>query len=739
MSSQLLDKKIDVLWLVEHVARELDVACAVKAIAECKYGLKIEIRNLYQHIKEYLVEFEPKVVVHPYVYFVKGALATEDIFERWPDAVHVNAAWEQIHYKAHKKIKAPSDDIAKKGVIHFAWGDFYRDYLLEHGVPSDKIVNNGHPAYQLYKEPYRSFFSGRTELSRLFGLDHSKRWIFVPENYRWAFAQKKLDFFVSLGGDREELTDLVNFSIPSLKSLLLACLAASKHNDLEIIFRPRPAISTSRILDFFKSQIGEDTGNIKFIKEGTVREWILASDQVVSSYSTSLLEASTAGKPAWMYEPLPIPDSLHCEWYEYAPRLKTPEEFVEICGTGNFSTHCVPLADWVRKNLISGYDPIERLASELSRLSGSTTSGYRVGNLPSNLIQRKYYNQDSHEMDSFSAMEVSDLGKRWTKHLYDIETTANKNNNNEAMPIINKSMDRNDLLTPEAISLTNELNSLIREIYQHGIAPSSWVGTRPKNPIQKAKLGLKERLYSLLGNRHTGKYLVDEGEAKALDRGYVQRLHYQPLDCAEDDLRYPWFLYWEIYWVLHYMRPRLIPGMRLLDAGGASSLFTCFMASKGYEMHSVDLNESLLAHGSCIAKSMGWETMHSYCMDMRKLEFSDESFDHAFSICVFEHLDFDVKQAALSEIARCLKPGGILSLTFDYKNPAPGVVGIGKDPSPRNAIRSEADIHRSFLGTGHFELIGNPVFKDNGFSYLQHPTFDNLPYSFGAVFLKKLP
>ena len=104
---------------------------------------------------------------------------------------------------------------------------------------------------------------------------------------------------------------------------------------------------------------------------------------------------------------------------------------------------------------------------------------------------------------------------------------------------------------------------------------------------------------------------------------------------------------------------------------------------------------------------------------------------------MFEHLDFDVKQAALVEIARCLKPGGILSLTFDYRNLAPGVVGIGKDPRPRNALKSEADIHRSFLGTGHFELVGNPVFEDNEKSYLQHPTFDNFPYSLGAVFLKK--
>lgn len=413
-------KKIDVLWLVEHVARELDVACAVKAIADHKYGLNVEIRNIYQHIKDYLVEFEPKVVVHPYVYKVKGALATEDVFERWPNAIHVNAAWEQIHYRANKIIKSPSDDIAKNGVIHFAWGDFYRDYLLLHGVPAEKIIVTGHPAYQLYREPYRRVFRDRAELGRRYGLDTNKQWIFVPENYRWAFAQKKIDFFVSLGGERAELMALIDFSIPSLKSLLGACLEVSKGNNVEVIFRPRPAVHTSRILKFFKSEVGKDTGNVKFIKEGSVREWILASDQVVSSYSTSLLEASVAGKPAWMYEPLPIPDSLHCDWYDYAPRLKTPEDFVRICNDSGPDRRGTLLADWAHRNLVPGPDPIELIAAELNNLCGRTVTGYSVGTLPKDLMEKEYFNKDSHEMDSFSPTEVRDLSTRWARHLYGV-------------------------------------------------------------------------------------------------------------------------------------------------------------------------------------------------------------------------------------------------------------------------------------------------------------------------------
>ena len=149
-------KDCDILWLVEHVARELDTACAIKAIIENNYDISIEIKNIYYHAEEILSSYRPKVVIHPFFYFVDGALATEDYVKMWPHATHLNLAWEQIHYKAHLEIKAPSDEFSQRSVIHHAWGDFYEKYLLDAGVPDNNIFVNGQPVYQLYKAPYRN-------------------------------------------------------------------------------------------------------------------------------------------------------------------------------------------------------------------------------------------------------------------------------------------------------------------------------------------------------------------------------------------------------------------------------------------------------------------------------------------------------------------------------------------------------------------------------------------------------
>jgi ubiquinone/menaquinone biosynthesis C-methylase UbiE len=133
---------------------------------------------------------------------------------------------------------------------------------------------------------------------------------------------------------------------------------------------------------------------------------------------------------------------------------------------------------------------------------------------------------------------------------------------------------------------------------------------------------------------------------------------------------------------------------------------------------------------------MGW-SLHSYCMDMTDLSFPDAWFDHAYSICVFEHLDAALRQEALKEIARVLKPGGVLSITFDYGGPGVHLAGRGPDHTPENLIRTPADVARHFYSLDLLEPVGEASFHDNGKRYLLWPEEPMEPYTFGAVFLRR--
>jgi SAM-dependent methyltransferase len=126
-------------------------------------------------------------------------------------------------------------------------------------------------------------------------------------------------------------------------------------------------------------------------------------------------------------------------------------------------------------------------------------------------------------------------------------------------------------------------------------------------------------------------------------------------------------------------------------------------------------------------------------MDMTDLQFEDAYFDHAYSICVFEHLDAKLRQGALREIARVLKPGGILSITFDYAAPGVHLAGKGPNYEPGNLIRTPDDVSRTFLSCDAYEPVGNAQFADNGKRYLAWPDDPEQKYTFGAVFLRKKP
>jgi len=102
-------------------------------------------------------------------------------------------------------------------------------------------------------------------------------------------------------------------------------------------------------------------------KAETVRDWILASDVVISSYSTSLIEAAVACKPIYMVEPVPIPESLQCDWYEFVPRIYASAEFKEAClALTENGDH--ELRRWTEESMLANGDPITGLADFIGHL-----------------------------------------------------------------------------------------------------------------------------------------------------------------------------------------------------------------------------------------------------------------------------------------------------------------------------------------------------------------------------------
>ena len=239
-------------------------------------------------------------------------------------------------------------------------------------------------------------------------------------------------------------------------------------------------------------------------------------------------------------------------------------------------------------------------------------------------------------------------------------------------------MDFEDVVTPQAIIIIEELNELIIQLKKQDIKISSWYGC-----------------FDLKGNKDSFEYI---------NRGY----NYKALENSIDDKNFPWFLYWEIIWLI--VNNNYKPGQTLLDLGGSSSLFSYYLASKGLKVTTVDLNKELVENANLTSKKMSWE-LTNYIKDIKNIHF-EEQFDHITSVCVFEHIPMFERVVINEKIHQFLKPEGTFSITFDYKN-----------PSMNARIDSPEDVFEQFVKPSKLNIKGNKTFYDNKKNYLLHPFF----------------
>ena len=109
-----------------------------------------------------------------------------------------------------------------------------------------------------------------------------------------------------------------------------------------------------------------------------------------------------------------------------------------------------------------------------------------------------------------------------------------------------------------------------------------------------------------------------------------------------------------------YLLPYIRPGMRVLDFGcgpGTISVGLAAAAAPG-EMHGIDMEESQIELARAVAQAENQDNAFFQVGDVTSLPFEDEYFDVAHCHNVLMHIPDTM--AALNEVKRVLKPGGII-------------------------------------------------------------------------------
>ena len=229
------------------------------------------------------------------------------------------------------------------------------------------MVVNGNPAYTLFKKTYREYYGDtRASLAEEFNLDPQKRWVFVPENYGWAFFRDHMvRDRIRRGFDPEDAFQYRDFALESLRAAARWWCDASTIDTIELIIRPRPAIPEANFVQTIQEIVGEVPETLRVIKDGTINKWILASDVVVSSYSTSLLEAAVAQKPLFMLAPIPFPRFIYADWHSHVERVESYEDFVRVIAQPQLPSNWRVLENWTIARMMNQGDALANLAETL--------------------------------------------------------------------------------------------------------------------------------------------------------------------------------------------------------------------------------------------------------------------------------------------------------------------------------------------------------------------------------------
>ncbi len=382
--------KADVIILFEHKNRELESDLLLAKKLEQR-GFSVRLLQLGWDADPMSAFIRTSVLVTPWCYddrnfkrlgYYKGSLPGRSF-------AIVNTHCEQVTSKDATEFVVPSGKA--KEMYHFAWGQCFKEMLIDAGVEEGCICVTGSPRLDFFRPDYSSICASKRELADKFHLDMTKKWILLIGNFSAAFFSDDRIFQLekrSIPSAREN-RDLSRASMEEIFSWYETMAACYKDEAVEFIYRPHPSEPVSGLA----KSLEKKHLNVHVIKELAIRDWLVNCGAAFMWNSTSSVEAVYAGVPVYALRPKEIPEHLKFNLLEHLTQLRSEEQLVEAVSdvlngdSGEVNTEIVEVLEYYyHKGSISAADLsadyIEKIISD-PQYTVQTTRPFLYGFLKS--------------------------------------------------------------------------------------------------------------------------------------------------------------------------------------------------------------------------------------------------------------------------------------------------------------------------------------------------------------------
>ena len=312
-----------VFLLYEHLTREWNALQKLKDELE-KRGAETAVYSIiYERTKAIRKarKKKPDIIVVPWFVDESHEKILYPFIEINNKVKIINMHHEEIGCDASESVFFPKTAYTSNGSYHLAWGDFFKDKLVQNGVEANRIKITGNVRNDSASRP----LTDRKEISDKYQLNINKPWILFAENRGYYIQRVSDDLRHELNrrGMPNEAIDLrASYEKESITTFIgeMEGWDKEKRCKFEFIYRPHPGTHAPENLPQW----------MRVIDDLSIYEWINVCDLFLTSCSTSIFEAEVCGKPCAIFESIDIPEQLKIYGLDEYPCIEHADEIDDL-------------------------------------------------------------------------------------------------------------------------------------------------------------------------------------------------------------------------------------------------------------------------------------------------------------------------------------------------------------------------------------------------------------------------